>query len=152
MEPPAIPLSPSAIAALLPSQEPPTIRINAVPIAVEVSSSPNPHLQVEVEVPARQMPITDYIDLTSDEIEIHPTPPSPKYHPAVDMTALSLAKRDAKRDSNRHRLRPLAGNDTSSQSYSDDSDEGNDSRMQLPEAKRIKLEANPYGENRMLPR
>jgi hypothetical protein len=159
IEPPAIPINPATLVTLIPNHEPPTIRINKVPAAVDLPAVPNANLQVELDIPSREADKT-YIDLTNDDIELYPTPPSPQYHPVADLTAVSLARRAAKRD-HRNRLRNLAidnNNDSaaSSQSYSSDGsqetdDEADPSQRQY---KRIKLEGDqtqqPH-DNRMLP-
>lgn len=107
LEPPAIPLNPPFL-QLSSLAEPPTIRIKAVPPAeplLEAPSAPTPSIIVEIDAPPADR-ITAFIDLTEEDIDIYPPVPEPRYKPTVDMTAVSLARRDAKRDY-QNRLRPL---------------------------------------------
>lgn len=142
LERPAIPISPTSMASST-LAEPPTIRIKTVPPAEILLEALSPTVKVEIDAPPVDR-ATTFIDLTGKDIDIYPPAPEPRYKPSVDMTAVSLAKRDAKRN-HRDGLRCLQVQEGSSASQSETYESAEEIEIEEDDIiqrhlKRIKLE------------
>ena len=100
VEPPAVPLPLGELTPQQRIENAPVIDVATVPAVASLPLQPStstPARLVGIDLPAADRKTT-FIDMTGVDLEILPPATPQKYPPVVDMTAASLAKRQAKRD------------------------------------------------------